>query len=339
MVCLQEVKIARSDTKTQDAVRRMVSKTGNDRHDDSSDGGEASGADGKDGEEGGGITHEYDAHFSLPRDTYNARGPRGSGKVYGVCTLVRRDISSALQTSPQDRQVETKDVPWDFEGRVLVTSVSSPSSPPAPASTPKGLIIFNIYAVNGTTNPYHDPATGAITGDRHGHKRRFHTHLARAVRAYEEEGWDVVIAGDLNIARGPNDSYPALRLGEEHVRNRADFEEKFIKDGDNGLAMVDTFRHVHGEERKYTYRPTNKPWGSGMDRVDLILCSRRMIERTANEGGREADDGGSIDESVDQRDKKIEHGWRLVDSDILDSSEERGPSDHVPLYIDVWTKQ
>ena len=313
--------------------------TGEDRHDASSDGGEASDVDREDGEEGGDMISGYDAHFSLPRDTFNARGPRGNGKSYGVCTLLRHDISSTLKDLPQDRKVQTKEIPWDLEGRVLVTSLPSPSPSSTPTSESKGLIIFNIYAVNGTTNPYHDPATGAIAGDRHGHKRRFHTLLARAIRAYEGEGWDVVVTGDLNIARGPNDSYPALRLGEEHVRNRADFEEKFLKDGNDGLAMVDTFRHVHGEERKYTYRPTVKPWGSGMDRVDLILCSGRIIERTASEEGQGVVDGGGIDFGVDEEDKRSEQGWRLVDADILDTPEERGPSDHVPLYIDIWTKQ
>ena len=363
MVCLQEVKIARSDTRTQDAVRRMVSGTGKDWKDDFSDGGEASDAvrrmvshssqdqrddssdseeasdaGSKDGEADRGIIFGYDAHFSLPRDTYNARGPRGIGKVYGVCTLLRRDVSSVQTTLSQDRQVQTKVVSWDLEGRVLVTSIPSPSSSTSPSLSPKDLIIFNIYAVNGTTNPYHDPTTGAITGDRHGHKRRFHTHLARAVRAYKEEGWEVVIAGDLNIARGPNDSYPSLRLDEDHVRNRIDFEEKFMKDGDSGLGMVDTFRHVHGEEREYTYRPTNKPWGSGMDRVDLILCSDRMIERTAYEEGREIENGEGISANVGRGDKSAEQGWRLVYADILDSPEDRGPSDHVPLYIDIWNE-
>ena len=47
------------------------------------------------------------------------------------------------------------------------------------------------------------------------------------------------------------------------------FEEKFIK----GLGMIDTFRLVHGEERKFTYRPRNKPWEAGGDRIDMIVTT------------------------------------------------------------------
>ena len=87
------------------------------------------------------------------------------------------------------------------------------------------------------------------------------------------------------------------------MRNRADFEEKFIK----GLGMVDTFRFVHGEERrKFSYRPRNKPWGAGGDRVDMVLVTKGLV-------GQE----------------------RVKGADILDSEEERGPSDHVPLFVEL----
>ncbi|KAL2038787.1 hypothetical protein N7G274_008545 [Stereocaulon virgatum] len=217
----------------------------------------------------------YNAHFSLPRDPHNATAFHG--KIYGVCTLVRRDIP----------HVQVKSVDWDLEGRVLVTEL------------PKlGIVVVNIYAVNGTTNGYRDPETGKVVGDRHARKRIFHSLLAEEVRGYEEQGWGVVVAGDMNISRGGVDSFPQLRMGEEHVRNRADFEEKFIR----GLGMIDTFRMVRGEERKFTYRPTNKPWGAGGDRVDMVLVTR------------------GLEESVKE-------------ADILDSEEDRGPSDHVPLFV------
>ena len=286
----------------------------------------------------------YDAHFALPRDRFNARGPSGSGKVYGVCTLLRRDLEN----------VTVKEMEWDVEGRVLVLEIPSPqpvgsslkatsithtlSHEPAPAiavratkGKGRGLAVFNVYAVNGTTLPYRDPATGTIIGDRHGHKRRFHTRLASAVLAYQAEGWDVVIAGDLNISRSHLDSFPAQRMGKEHMDNRADFERKFISAQGGGLGMIDAFREIHGEERIYTYRPPGKPWGSGMDRVDLILCSGAM--RGRYDGGK---DGAGTDHGRRQQDMKEQgKGWRLVEADILDTEEERGPSDHVPLYVGV----
>lgn len=270
---------------------------------------------------------EYDVWFGLPRDKFNARGPGGSGRVYGVCTLVRRDVA-------EREGLSVKEVELDLEGRVLVLEI-----PSAPAGDSKekgadkgvegegacqgrkaGLVVFGIYAVNGTTLLYRDPTTGTITGDRNAHKRRFHTHLRDEVARYEREGWDVVVAGDLNISRSSLDSHPNQRMGAEHVANRADFEEKFMN-ARGGLGMVDSFREVKRGERKYTYWPPGRVWGGGMDRVDLILCSRGMV---GDQGGEGMGNGRG-------RDGK----WRLVDTDILDTEEERGPSDHVPLYVDV----
>lgn len=223
--------------------------------------------------------HLYDAYFCLPRDKYNATG--FGGKVYGVCTLIRHDVPEPA----------TKTVEWDLEGRVLLIEI------------PRWrVMVVNIYAVNGTTNDYRDPATGKVVGDRHDRKRIFHSLLRDEVRRYEDKGWDVVVAGDLNISRSLVDSFPQLRMGEEHVRNRADFEEKFIKD----LGMVDTFRLVHGQRKRFTYRPRNKPWGTGGDRVDMILVT-----------------------------KGLEAQCRVRKADVLDSEEERGPSDHVPLFVEL----
>lgn len=220
----------------------------------------------------------YDAQFCLPRDKHNATG--FGGKVYGVCTLIRKDLVP---------KATVKTVDWDLEGRVQV--VELPSS---------GLILFNTYAVNGTTNDYRDSNTGKVVGNRHDRKKAFHSLLANEVQSYEEKGWHVIIAGDINISRTHADSFPQLRMGTDHVTNRADFEEKFMR----GLGMLDTFRLLHGEKRKYSYRPTNKPWGAGGDRVDMMLATKGLKDA-------------------------------VKEADILDSEMERGPSDHVPLCLKV----
>ena len=219
----------------------------------------------------------YEASFSLPRDKYNATG--FGGKVYGVCTLVRRDVQN--QT--------VKMVDWDLEGRLLVCEISN-----------LRLVVINVYAVNGTDYDYRDSETGKVIGTRHDRKREFHTLLANEIRGYEAKGWHVLVAGDFNISRSRNDSFPQLRTGEEHVRNRADFERRFM----TGLGMLDTFRLLNGDKQKYTYRPPNKPWGAGGDRVDLILATKGL------EG-------------------------RITKADILDSEAERGPSDHVPHFVEL----
>ncbi|KAI4271358.1 MAG: hypothetical protein LQ337_006067 [Flavoplaca oasis] len=263
IVCLQEVKIAPSDISSQASVRRVINSTlPNEAHPTE-------------------PSCQYDAHFSLPRDKYNATG--FGGKVYGVCTLVRRDVATSSVT---------KTVEWDVEGRVLITELPD-----------HGVVVFNIYAVNGTTNPYRDPHSGKTIGDRHMRKRAFHLELRDECSRYESQGWDIVIAGDLNISQTPLDSYPQLRLGKEHVLNRQHFKDAFmIGKEEGGLGMRDSFRQIHGEEKKYSYRPPGRVWGEGMDRVDLILVSERA---------------------------------RINGADILDSELERGRSDHVPLWVEV----
>lgn len=233
----------------------------------------------------------YTAHFSLPRDKYNARG--FGGKVYGVCTLIRDDL-----LSKEDLAVDKliKEVPWDLEGRILVLEIPG-----------RKLAVFNVYAVNGTDNPCRDTHTGQIVGTRHHRKRALHSELKAECERYEQKGWSVVIAGDLNIARSPLDGFPGRRTGQEHVKNRIDFEEKFIHGKESGgLGMVDSFRALHDGEKKYSYRGRHREWGSSCDRVDLILVS----------GQSHAQDGIALKEA-----------------DILDEEMERGPSDHVPLYI------
>lgn len=235
----------------------------------------------------------YTAHFSLPRDRFNARG--FGGKVYGVCTLVRDDLWAHEQEDAEDL---VKEVLWDLEGRVLVTEMPS-----------RKVVVFNVYAVNGTDNPYRATLTGEVVGTRHDRKRVFHSALKRECEVYEVKGWAVVIAGDMNVARSALDGFPGRRMGEEHVTNRKDFEENFMEVRERGgLEMVDTYRALHGEERKYSYRGRGGEWGSSCDRVDLILLSRSAFAR--ERGG-------------------------LAEADILDEEAERGPSDHLPLYITI----
>lgn len=262
MLLLQEVKINPEDLQTQRAVSRSVRAPPNSSEPD------------------------YTAHFCLPGDKYNARG--FGRKVYGVCSIVRSDF---LET----HHARVRTVEWDLEGRFQIIETEGGES-----GMPK-LSIWNIYAVNGTDNPYKDPVTGAVTGTRHDRKLAVHALLLTECKRLESERYAVILAGDLNIARGVLDGFPNLRtFPEQHSRNRADFNEKFFESED-GLKGLDTFRHLHGDERRYTYHPRGEPFGCSCDRVDLIICSR------------------SLEKS-------------LTGAGMLDTPAERGPSDHCPLY-------
>lgn len=187
-------------------------------------------------------------------------------------------------------------VDWDLEGRIQVLE----THPPAGSNLP-GLSIWNIYAVNGTANAYKSPSTGEVVGTRHDRKLAFHSMLLDECLRLQKEGYEVVLAGDMNVARGVLDGYPNLRTApEEHIKNREDFNSKFFED-EQGFRGVDVFRKVHGDRRAYSYYPRGRTWGESCDRVDLIICSKGLRDC-------------------------------ISEADILDSPAERGPSDHVPLF-------
>ncbi|USP76335.1 hypothetical protein yc1106_03609 [Curvularia clavata] len=281
MLFLQEVKIASKDTVTQDAVRTAV----NSRLPLES---VSDGAKGP----------LYNVHFTLPTDPHNARGPRGSGKVYGVCSILRHDLHDAYE-------IAVRTVHWDLEGRISVVEIKC-------RSTPAKLAVFNIYAVNGTDNLYRDTRTGAVRGTRHDRKREFHRLLMKECKKLEGQGWDVLLAGDMNVAPDERDGYPKLRVfPQEHVVNRADFHANLLEDSGQekkraGLNGVDIWRKMHGEERRYTYYPRNRECGTSCDRVDCFIAGRKLWEKGC-----------------------------VIACGIMNSEEERGPSDHVPIWADV----
>lgn len=274
MLLLQEVKIATKDTKTQDAVRSAINVSSPSNSSEPT----------------------YEAHFTLPNDPFNARGLRGSGKVYGVCSILRRDLRSKYS-------VNVRTVDWDNEGRISVVELTHLSN------EEKKLAMFNIYAVNGTDNPYRDPKTGVQRGTRHDRKLAFHALLANECEKLEEEGWHVLLGGDMNVAPDARDGYPKLRTFPiQHVHNRLDFHEKLLQGvkGEEGFGGVDVWRQMHEDERRYTYYSRGREWGTSCDRVDYFISGRKLW------------DAGLV-----------------KDSGILDTEAERGPSDHVPIWIDV----
>lgn len=276
MLFLQEVKIATKDTKTQDAVKAAINA--------------------KVAEEIGEKGPSYEVHFVLPNDPYNARGLRGNGKVYGVCSIFRTDLQNKYQ-------VKHRTVTWDKEGRISVLELISPFTK---------LAIFNIYAVNGTENPYRDPETGSVRGTRHDRKIQVHRLLMQECLDLEAAGWDVLLAGDMNVAPDARDGHPKLRtFPPQHSLNRVDFHRRLLegkdKDGNvTGLNGVDVWRKMHGDERRYTYYLRGREWGTSCDRVDYAIVGRKVWDK-----------------------------GMVVASGIMDSEKERGPSDHCPIWVDV----
>lgn len=278
---LQEVKINPSDSASLNAVSRAIKRGASESE----------------------ANPDYVAHFCLPSDKFNATG--FGRKVYGVCSVVRQDFA--------DECVERmRTVDWDAEGRFSVIETKAYNYLPK-------LAIFNVYMVNGTENAYKDPTTGAITGTRHTRKLAVHRLLQAEVRKLESDGYQVIIAGDINIAVARIDGHPNLRVTpQQHVINRQDFTDRFLGNActskpeasdstatgnvpGTGLDMADTFRSLHPDKKGYSYYPRGRSFGESCDRVDMILCSR-SLEATCTEAG------------------------------MLATSVDRGASDHVPIF-------
>lgn len=275
---------------------------------------------------------KYTFDANLPRDKFNARG--FGGKLYGVGTLLREDFVN-------QHTATVRHADWDLEGRVTIVELQQPQETVVgfgPCHSDgeslghgafiRPLALINIYAVNGTSAPYRSPDTGQFAGTRHDHKLETHKRLRDECLELEKRGFGVVVAGDLNIARGRLDGHPNLRTyPRQHCVNRADFNAKFFGeediaraeayDGDGVRADgecfdgVDVYRALRGKERRYTYHPRGgDDWGTSCDRVDLIIVSKSLF------------DAGSV-----------------VDTDVLDSPQERGTSDHVPLWVKLKINQ
>jgi exonuclease III len=271
IICLQEVHIAQ---KEHDRMRTRVTRAANDGFSEASE--------------------TYEVYFSLPRDKNNATG--FGGRVHGVCTLVRRDLSSSFGTDVKTTQIE-----FELEGRILVTELQPVKNP-----TQKTLVL-NMYWPNGTTYAWRN-SRGAICGTRHDFKRDFHKKVQDLLQSYEADSSFILMIGDMNIAPSRIDGYPNLRAGEEHVTNRADFNFRFLDhENADGFRGIDTFRHLHGNVKGYTYHGEKvEEWGRSCDRVDLGIVNTNVVDSVA-----------------------------LVRADIFETIEDRGASDHVPIGVEI----
>ncbi|KAK0620410.1 hypothetical protein B0T14DRAFT_586753 [Immersiella caudata] len=104
-----------------------------------------------------------------------------------------------------------------------------------------------------------------------------------------------------------------------HCVNWRDFNGKLFGKEDNeragveggevegeSLDAVDVWRAVNGAERKYTYYPRGKEWVMSCDRMDMVFVSRDLWEEE-----------------------------RVLKPGIFDTVQERGTSDHVPIWVEV----
>lgn len=195
---------------------------------------------------------------ALASDSANARF-RG-GRTYGVATYVRSELGPRWLPAPE----------WDREGRLLLCELPEWK-----------LVVANVYAVNGTDKPYFDHALGRFEGDRHAFKLRFQQRLLTHFQALRGLG-ELVLLGDWNVSRTALDTYPRLRTEPPHSRARAMLNDELLPQ----LDLVDVFRELHPELRKYTWFQRTAARYGRLDaaRVDYALLSRSLLSNV-----READ--------------------------------------------------
>lgn len=217
----------------------------------------------------------YACHFSLSRDPRNVTF-RG-GRMYGVVTYVRESLGTLHAEVPA----------WDREGRVVFSLVTTPGLRP--------LVIGNVYAVNGTDKPYFDHERGEVWGDRHAFKRRFQEQVLVRAAALRAEA-DVVVTGDWNVSQTKQDITPRLRTEEPHALARAQLADHLASTG-----MVDVFRRLHPDARKYTWF-NRRARRLDAARVDFALVSEELLPD-------------------------------VLEADVWEDEALREPSDHAPLMV------
>jgi exodeoxyribonuclease III len=191
---------------------------------------------------------------SLNRDPRN--GAFRGGRAYGVATYIRDSI-----------EVTQRVLHWDLEGRVCLTLFHE-----------QNVILFNVYAVNGTSKPHWDEL-GDRCGDRHAFKQAFVARLGVELATMQPTHRSILI-GDWNIARAKIDITPRLRTEEPHSTARRRFNGEFL----DRLDLIDVFRERCPETRAYTWFNPRARFRLDAARVDYALLSRALLPYVENVG-------------------------------------------------------
>lgn len=165
----------------------------------------------------------------------------------GVATYVREE---PRQVSYGIGQTE-----YDSEGRFVITEHED-------------FVLYNIYFPNGGSGV-----------ERHNFKQSFLRDLYSHLQPLVKAGRPVIVVGDYNIAHREIDIYDPVRL-----RGESGFlpEERAWFDAFLELGFVDTFRHLHPDQRdRFTWwsqiergRLGNRGW-----RIDYICVTKNLQNR------------------------------------------------------------
>ena len=167
--------------------------------------------------------------------------------------------------------------PYDTEGRFVITEHDD-------------FKLYNIYFPNG-----------ARSKERHDFKQKFLKDMNTIFKRDIDEGHEVIVLGDYNVAPNEIDIYDPVRHAKTSgfLPEEREWFESFLK-----LGFTDTFRHIFPDEKeRYTWwnqreraRLGNRGW-----RIDMICITEGLMDR-------------------------------LIGADIMDHVE---GSDHCPIAIEL----
>ena len=178
------------------------------------------------------------------------------GRVSHWSSALKKGYSGTVtytRTEPPDVARGIGIPEYDSEGRFVITKTDQ-------------FTIYNIYFPNGGSGL-----------DRHNFKQKFLVDLGRHLQAKIAVGEKIIVVGDYNIAHREIDIYdPVRNAGESGFlpEERAWFDQ-FLE-----MGFVDTFRHLHPNEReRFTWwsylergRVNNRGW-----RIDYICVTENLL--------------------------------------------------------------
>jgi exodeoxyribonuclease-3 len=154
--------------------------------------------------------------------------------------------------------------------------------------------VHSVYVPNGRS----------LDSEHYAYKLAWLAQLRRHLDEQCDAGQDVAVCGDFNVAPTDTDVWdPAAFVGATHTSE----PERLALDTVNEWGLEDVFQRFHPEGKVFSwwdYRAGDFHQGRGL-RIDLVLLSRRLAERTTS---------------------------AMVDRDARKGTK---PSDHAPVVVDV----
>lgn len=182
-------------------------------------------------------------HLGYPHYFWSSAVRKGYS---GVATFVRE--------MPLKNGIGWGQKEYESEGRILLTDHGR-------------FLLYNIYFPNGGSGE-----------ERHHFKQKFLKDLNKHLKEQIKQGREVIVVGDYNVAHQEVDVYDPIRLAKESgfLPEERQWFDSFLE-----LGFIDTFRHLHKDEKNryswWSYRELaripNRGW-----RIDYICVTKGLLK-------------------------------------------------------------